>query len=198
MCADISADMSANIAVYCQPSLDRYSTDTRSTYLPCIDRLSVEYRSRHRPISRSMCRPMYRSRPPKRYMVRFSYTSPKGMLGKLDTSAACNTTCLHFMKCRASQFYRQNIAPIASFRSQISSKLPWQVLESTHRTAREATSLMNNHVSIHIVLTFQSPSNHLSLLVCLYPPFKLHDASLGVSAMENGSKNTYKPKTYQI
>ena len=30
-----------------------------------------------------------------------------------------------FYKCRASQFYQQNIAPIAFFRSQISSKLPW-------------------------------------------------------------------------
>ena len=71
VCTDISADMSADIAVYCRPSLDRYSTDTRSTYLPCMDRVSVEYRSRHRPISRSMCRPMYRSRPPIRYMIHF-------------------------------------------------------------------------------------------------------------------------------
>ena len=33
------------------------------------------------------------------------------------------------------------------------------------KTARETTSLINNHVSVQIVLAFQSPSNYLSLLV---------------------------------
>ena len=70
-----------------------------------------------------------------------------------------------FYKCRASQLYRQNIAPIAFFRSQNSSKLPWEVLLSAHRAARETTLLMNRHVSIRIVSALQSPSNHLSPLV---------------------------------
>ena len=42
MCTDISADMSADIAVCCRPSLDQYLTDTQPTYLPCIDRVSIE------------------------------------------------------------------------------------------------------------------------------------------------------------
>ena len=53
---------------------------------------------------------------------------------------------------------------------------------STHRTARETVNLlMNRHVSMRIVLTLQSPSNHLSPLVS-FRSLPLHHSSFMMPA----------------
>lgn len=69
--------------------------------------------------------------------------------------------------------YYHFLAHVASTRSSSDSQegallidsKTFKVLESTQRTATETTSLINRHVSIRIVLAFESPSNHLSSLV---------------------------------
>ena len=102
-----------------------------------------------------------------------------------------------FCKCRANQFYQQNIAP-RSFFLMVKSRpnchgRSWNL--PTKRPKRKLHSLTDPHVSIQIVLAFQSSSNHLSLLVSFR---SLPLPTTVAFAVENDSRNTHKPKTYQI
>ena len=56
----------------------------------------------------------------------------------------------------ATHYHQQNFESIEYFTTPNSPKLPWQVLESIHKTAREATSLVGLHVCYTSCLATQS------------------------------------------
>ena len=92
--------------------------------------------------------------------------------------------------------------PLFCLKGKNSPKLPWQVLESVHRTAREMTSLVNRNVCFEACLYFFLARKHLSTLYSFrglpLPTFQLNDASMGASADESSpEKNTYNTMNSQ-
>ena len=101
-----------------------------------------------------------------------------------------------FCKCRATQYYQENMTSIELFTSQNQPKLPWQALESFHKVSRETASAIHRHIGYEADLASHSARNRLSPLASFkglpLPTFQLKDASLGAFVEENGSKKPHK------
>ena len=116
----------------------------------------------------------------------------KRILGNSVTACAWNASYSHFKDFLrwATQSYQQNVVSIALFTSQKSPRLPWQVLESVHRTAREIS-----HEPKHIWrLNQRETTSHLSE-ACLYPYYSLMMPAWGLLQRKVAPKNTYNAMT---
>lgn len=84
--------------------------------------------------------------------------------------------------------------PLFCLKGKNSPKLPWQVLESVHRTAREMTSLVNRNVCFEACLYFFQHENTsqpcILLEACLYPHSSLMMPAWGLLQMKVAPKKT--------